>query len=433
MQNKLYDKLVLGYLIILVFIMLVAGTILTYFGVDPIYYENFLFKYAMIGILFYLFYKMNTGKFLIKDFAIIILFIFLYISYTFALDKYIALFGFIGRREGLLAIVSYYIYFLVASTLENRKYVKYFVGALSIQVILQIIYGFLQVLPIDVVFDIPIKFNLDYAFGLVGNSNFFASLQVMILGIWFGIYMFDERIINLPKMISLEIFLIGLLLSGAMSGFVGFVMILIVMIVYILYLKIFRKKHVFNWFLKIGIVLVMFIWSVSFLTYFAKSKYALDILDLNTQSTQIATEGLKDENGTGRIHIWKKGLENVPKYWMTGIGIDHYFYVDAPDIIYDPVTGNAIDKAHNEYIQILLTEGVFKCVAYIIFLLWIYFKGVVKIIKTKKVDPLLVGLFFAYQGYAVQAFFNISVLTVAPIFFIIAGLLLAQLEKYEIV
>ena len=165
------------------------------------------------------------------------------------------------------------------------------------------------------------------------------------------------------------------------------------------------------------------------MTYFAKSKYALDILDLNTQSTQIANEGFKDENGTGRIYIWKKALENAPRYLLTGIGVDQFFYINNGEIIYDPITGNAIDKAHNEYLQILLTEGIFKCITYIIFLLWIFFKGVIKIIKSKKVDPLLVGLLFSFTGYCVQAFFNISVITVAPIFFVIGGLLLAQLDK----
>lgn len=167
------------------------------------------------------------------------------------------------------------------------------------------------------------------------------------------------------------------------------------------------------------------------MTYFAKSKYALDVLDLNTQSTQIANEGFKDENGTGRIYIWKKALENAPRYLLTGIGIDQFFYINNGEIIYDPITGNAIDKAHNEYIQILLTEGIFKCITYIIFLLWIFFKAVIKIIKAKKVDSLLVGLFFAFTGYCVQAFFNISVILVAPIFFVIGGLLLAQVDKKE--
>ena len=145
----------------------------------------------------------------------------------------------------------------------------------------------------------------------------------------------------------------------------------------------------------------------------------------------IAEEGFKDQNGTGRIYIWKVALKNAPKYLLTGIGIDQFFYINDGKIIYDPITGNAIDKAHNEYLQILLTEGIFKCITYIVFLLWIFFKGVYVIIKSKKIDPLLLGLFLSFTAYCVQAFFNISVTRVAPIFFIIGGLLLAQLEKKQ--
>ena len=79
-----------------------------------------------------------------------------------------------------------------------------------------------------------------------------------------------------------------------------------------------------------------------------------------------------------------------------------------------------------------MTEGIFKCITYIIFLVWIFFKGIYVIIKSNKVEPLLIGLFLSFVGYSIQAFFNISVTRVAPIFFIICGLLLGQLEKNRI-
>ena len=431
MENKKYNIIVLIYLIFILFVIQISGILITYTSQDSIFYSKFLFYISVVGLLIYLFYKMNVGKLCIKDLAVIMFILFSFLSFYFAYDRYVALMGFIGRREGLYALVSYYVFFLVASTLRDKKCLKFFIIAFFVHVFIQIIYGLLQVSPLTEVFGIPIKFNLDYSFGLVGNSNFFSSLQTLLLGIALGIYMFDNKLFNIKTVLFLEISLIGLVLSGAMSGFVGFVMIFLLLLIYIVYLVIIKKKKIFYFVFKIGLLLVLFVWTMFILTNFFRNKYALDIFDLNLQTTQIAEEGFKDQNGTGRIYIWKVALKNAPKYLLTGIGIDQFFYINDGKIIYDPITGNAIDKAHNEYLQILLTEGIFKCITYIVFLLWIFFKGVYVIIKSKKIDPLLLGLFLSFTAYCVQAFFNISVTRVAPIFFIIGGLLLAQLEKKQ--
>ena len=54
--------------------------------------------------------------------------------------------------------------------------------------------------------------------------------------------------------------------------------------------------------------------------------------------------------------------------------------------------------------------------------------------KRKKMGPLFLGcfmiaLFIAFVGYSIQAFANISVIDVAPIFYIILGLLYTYVPK----
>jgi len=65
---------------------------------------------------------------------------------------------------------------------------------------------------------------------------------------------------------------------------------------------------------------------------------------------------------------------------------------------------------------------------FIIFILIIFFKGL-----KKDLSPKYYGLFLAFIGYSVQAFFNISVTRVAPIYFIIMGCLIKEInsEKNE--
>lgn len=429
MRKSLYDYVVFIYQILVLFVIQIGGIVLTYFNVDSMYYSNILFYVSIIGLFIYLYYKMQINKFEVKDFFVLLFVFFSIISFCFAKDKYIALNGFIGRREGLLALFSYYISFIVASTLKNKKFLKKFVVILSFHCFFQIIYGYLQVIGLNSILGVSIKYNIfHYSFGTVGNSNFFSSLMLMGLAIWIGIYFFNERVFNWKVLFPLEIFTIGLVLSGAMSGFVGFLFVMLLLFIYIIYLLL-KKERVFEYILKIGVVFVLFFWSISFLTYYANNQYFLDVFDLNIETKQIVNEGFKEENGTGRIHIWKVALKNAPRYLLTGIGIDQFMYVDDGSLIIDPITGNIVDKAHNEYLQILLTEGIFKCITYIIFLLWIFFKAVCLIIKLKKIDGVFLGLFLSFTGYAVQAFFNISVTLVAPIFFIISGFLLSEIES----
>lgn len=429
MKDNIYNKIVSVYLCIVLICMQIGMIGLSYFPVEPMYFSYMLFYLSVGGMIIYLYYKLRKCRFEIKDFFIMVFIFFSFLSFYFAYDRFVAYNGFIGRREGLLALISYYILFLVASTLKGKKNIKIFIACFSCIALFEIIYGFLQVIKLDSIFGIPILFNnYMYSFGLIGNSNFYSSFQLLILGIWIGIYYFDDKLFSW-KIVMMWIFFCGLVLSGAMSGFVGLVLIILALLVYIFIIKIFKKKKIFNYLVKIGVIIVSFVWAIAFLSHSANNRYAMDIFSLNQETTQIAQDGLKEENGTGRIFIWKTALKNAPKYLVTGIGIDQFLYINDGELIIDPITKNVVDKAHNEYLQILLTEGIFKCITYILFLLWIFFKSVVYIIKSKKANPLICGLLLSFMGYAVQAFFNISVITVAPIFFITGGLLLSQVDE----
>ena len=59
------------------------------------------------------------------------------------------------------------------------------------------------------------------------------------------------------------------------------------------------------------------------------------------------------------------------------------------------------------------------------FIMYIFFTSLIKIIKSKKKDTLFYSYFLAFCGYLIQAFFNIRIILIAPLFFLIAGILLS--------
>ena len=77
-----------------------------------------------------------------------------------------------------------------------------------------------------------------------------------------------------------------------------------------------------------------------------------------------------------------------------------------------------VDKAHNEYIHICATNGIPAVIVYLTFLSLIVFPKMRKMFKDEKVFVLTIAIIC----YLAQAFFNISTLGVAPLFWAILGL-----------
>ena len=85
------------------------------------------------------------------------------------------------------------------------------------------------------------------------------------------------------------------------------------------------------------------------------------------------------------------------------------------------------DKAHNEYLQIAATIGIPALIIYLAFVCQIVFKDK-NIFKNNATFILLVPII----SYLVQAFFNISTIGVAPIFWLLLGLIQNQKFKEDL-
>ena len=128
--------------------------------------------------------------------------------------------------------------------------------------------------------------------------------------------------------------------------------------------------------------------------------------------------------GSDRLYNWRKGLEQVPKHWLTGVGLDNYRYVfvSAPDfkegMYYQ-------DKGHNEYLHVLVTQGVPALINYLALLVYACVGAVKNILKETSVKKraviwILLGMFIAY---CFQALFNSSIPYVVIHFWLVIGLL----------
>ena len=141
--------------------------------------------------------------------------------------------------------------------------------------------------------------------------------------------------------------------------------------------------------------------------------------------TQMEVDGKLDNGiGSDRLLLWRDGLESVPRHWITGIGLDNYYQVfiekyGGADYAFFRA------KAHNEFVNTLVTQGVFAFAFY----MFVYARTVVTNVKKifrsgNEISGTLNWMFLAmFVTYLAQAFFNTSVRSVAPHFWLVFGLL----------
>ena len=163
-------------------------------------------------------------------------------------------------------------------------------------------------------------------------------------------------------------------------------------------------------------------------------------LELMNEEFNILFSDSKDNNlekakmriGSGRVAIWKLTLKLISKSPLLGSGpdtlIDGLLY-HLKDDTYNYIlsTNGYFDKAHNEYLQIAATIGIPALIVYLAFIAQI-------IAKSKNMFRNSITFIFIVPiiSYLVQAFFNISTIGVAPIFWCLLGLLQNEDFRLEI-
>lgn len=131
---------------------------------------------------------------------------------------------------------------------------------------------------------------------------------------------------------------------------------------------------------------------------------------------EIMHGNVQDSFGNYRLHIWKNALKAYPEHPLIGSGPDTFYFALSEEA---HINGVSFDKAHSEYIQILVCQGILGLLCYLIFLVSASLKAVPRAFR----NPLLMAVLAAFVGYYAQAVFNISLPIVTPMLWVFAGML----------
>ena len=350
------------------------------------------------------------------------------ISIIFSIDKNLAIFGNSFRHEGFLSILSYNLLFINwknnGTNDDTKKYIK-------LLIIIGIINSLYSILQVYTNFNFILRYydNGKMASGLCGNPNFLGSLIVTVLSIVSCKYLLNNK--KNIKLIFILILLIITLINCQSTG------PMLTYIITLIFLVLFLNIKKYNILKKVYSLITIFI--ITSISVYLFNMF-LDKTGVSTIKKEISKTAIKEtiqSGGNGRITIWKNSLGIFKEHPIIGVGYDN-FYLAYPnekveediDLIVTNSTLKRVnrgyllyDNEHNIYLHTLVSTGILGLIPYLLICLLTFIKG----LKLKDKTGIL--LLSGFVAYSVQGFANISVIQVAPIYYLIIGLILSIKEE----
>ena len=360
-----------------------------------------------------------------KDLIILIFMGLVFISTVFSTNALKSILGERNRYEGMLMFAIYICIYLC-----SKKYFKYeklsvffnILFYLSMALgILGIAQKYISCMPLYPLFNKGLASTF-------GNSNFFGSFISIVLPISITIFILKG---NFKSFLLSLIMFFNMIASGTRSAWVAFAVMTLIGLIYLIKQK--NKKYFKRTIPLFFCFLTICIYLFGGFGFTPKTVINTSInstndpmkkwLQLQEDFQELNFSGISKSAGSNRIAIWSMTFELMLKNPILGCGPDNlkegliiYCYEDFYEYLQDKC--KVIDKAHNEYLHIGATLGIPALICYLIFITSILLPK----IKLSFNSNIHFIICLTIISYLTQAFFNISTLGVAPLFWMILGL-----------
>ena len=324
-----------------------------------------------------------------------------------------------GRAEGFITFCFYAIFFLSAREYLRFSFRKLII--LGLCLLPMIAYGLVQFYSYNVATPNSLSHNPNswdplvrfrnfpqFIFTTIGNPNFVGTVSALFFVLFTTLFVALKRWFFL--LFSIAFFTL-LLVSQARSAWVGSGAAILLLTALSLKNKPFRIPL---------LVLSLFLaFSTILLTrnkpnnaVYAKSK------------TIFTKKNLDKYGGSGRIMIWNITGKIIANHPLLGVGPEHLkkaISKEQPALKNEYLRnkGNNIDRAHNEVLHMAAIGGIPAALLF----LGIVFLTLYSALTKLKDNAMMLALFLSIIAYAIQSLFNISVIAVAPVFWIMLGAL----------
>lgn len=350
--------------------------------------------------------RLRTMEFIVT--SVVLIFIVSLLVSTLLTDSLIV--GLIGetqRRNGFLSYLGLVVVLLYAARSLNLSTIdKVYKTGIIVGVILSS-YGIIQINGRDfVAWDNPYNSMIS----TLGNPNFASSMLavLMLLGI-FGSFL---KIVSLQfKILSVYLLVAGSIAIVASDSRQGILVVFFSVIFYISIYSFIKNKL-------IGIIV----------TVFSAISGVIALLGMLQKGP--LTSILYKDSISVRGYYWRAGVEMFKDSPLTGIGVDRYgvYFKEFREVGYPLKYGYEItsSNAHNTFIQLFATSGVFVGIFYLALIALILFSGLSLIRQSSFEDKKIVlGLLSTWVGFQAQSLISIDNIGISIWGWLLGGSILA--------
>ena len=275
---------------------------------------------------------------------------------------------------------------------------------------------------------------LDQAFALTQNPNNFGELCVLFVGACVGAFLFSKTIKG--KIIFGILSLFALFSAYESFSRLSWLGVFAVFVFDLIMVAVMHRKHKDNKMYKnnlrllaIGAVVLV----VSAGIFVAFNDFAQTKILNSINEIKGAFNGDFDHFASSRGYIWRFAWESVPKNWVIGVGLDnlHWCFASSGKWIEAMYYNN---RAHNVYLHILATQGVFALINYLALITIAQVKAVKRIVNNSdEEDVKLTWIFLSmFIGYCVAAFFSVRAFNVELYFCVTMGVMVPRLQNSNV-
>jgi O-antigen ligase len=345
------------------------------------------------------------------------------VSTLLAVDRRIAFLG-SGRREGFLTITMYcWSCILVSRSIRPRNWMLYLAGASiclnSALCALQLMgYNPLGLYPAGMNYYDANRLYAGEFLGTVGNVDILSAVLCLAIPAFVAAAIKLRGKAHWLSLLFAAAGLATLCGSRVAGGFVGLLGCALISVP-VLVRSIPAKRT--------AVIIVVIVCLVGLaLVYFVGGRFGGTIREFSE-----LLHGRWDESfGSGRLYIWRKVLPLVPERLLFGGGPDTLaLRLDAAFERWDDALGmlihSDIDTAHNEYLGILVDQGLLALLFYFGMLGML----AVRWVRCAADDTVCAICGCAVLGYSIQAFFGIRSPISAPYFYLALAILMKREKK----
>ncbi len=417
------EKFYFGYIVSFMILMPLCELISQLLGAAYLTLPFILNSYSFFGIIScasMLYLRLKSKEIYPSDIFFLLLIFFALISLIFTKqDQGYTTSYFSGERP--LYFMLYFSVFFAAASLNDISMRKKILYTFIIVSAINGIVALLQSFGIHLPGSITGMHIQTFCYGLTFNFNWFAGLTIILAAVCAGMLIFTEKG-NKLRLLYLVLTILIMYVSfctEARISLLGNIAIVCFYIVSFIVMnsKGYDKKKLHSHIMSFLAVIVCYAAVVAVIAM-TRDTFKQMFGEFYNDMTRDF-----DSFGSRRGYIWRFGVEAIPHNWLTGVGLDNFAEV---------FTGNPrwhegmeiSNKAHNEYLHTIVTEGIFAGINYIALIVYVSVISVKNIINTNDEQERYISwiLFGAVASYAAQAFVNSSLPNVVPYFWIAMGM-----------